>query len=152
MIPSLPQKQTMGQLVVGFAPMKRLVVISGSEATRRELIAQLEELFDHGVQIESYATDNGIHHKISHALVLLTSSLVLEECKASLEDTCEIMIAKRTLNFAHLDKLYSLPEASSLLIVNDLQFHRKTAQLVAGMLDAEIEAIPHFLADDRAGP
>ena len=44
--------------------MKRLVVISGSEATRRELAGQLEDLFDHRVRIESYATDLGLPHRI----------------------------------------------------------------------------------------
>ena len=131
MISILPLKQTVGQLPAAHSPMKRLVVISGSEATRRELLAQLEDLFDHRVQIESYATDNGLHHKIAHALVLVTSSLVLEECKNRLEDTCEIMIAKRTLNLAHLDKLYALPETSSLLIVNDL---KETADAVIELL------------------
>ncbi len=131
MIPNLPQKQSVGQLPVGGTPMKRLVVISGSEATRRELIAQLEDLFDHRVQIESYATDNGIHHKIGHALVLLTSALIREEVKDCLEDSCEVMIAKRTLNFAHLDKLYALAEGSSLLIVNDL---KETADAVVELL------------------
>jgi transcriptional regulator with PAS, ATPase and Fis domain len=101
--------------------MKRLVVISGSEATRRELAGQLEELFDHSVRIESYATDLGLPRKIKQALVLLTSSLVLDECKDHLDASCQVMIAKRTLNFAHLDKLYALPEGSSLLIVNDVK-------------------------------
>lgn len=111
--------------------MRRLVIISGSEATRRELIAQLEDLFDHRVQIESYATDNGTPPRIGQALVVLTSSLVLEECKDILEDTCEVMIAKRTLNFARLDHLYALPEHSSLLVVNDVQ---ETAEAVVELL------------------
>jgi len=111
--------------------MKRLVIIAGSEATRRELSGQLEDLFDHRVRIESYAMDLGLPSRIGDALVLLTSSLVLDECKDSLEDTCQVMIAKRTLNFAHLDKLYALPEGSSLLIVNDV---KETADEVVELL------------------
>lgn len=131
MIPDLSLKQTTGQSASGNAPLKRLVVVSGSEATRHELIAQLEELFDPKTRIESYSTDKGIPHQIGHALVLLTSSQVLGECKGRLEDTCEVMIARRTLNFAHLDRLYALPEGSSLLIVNDV---RETTDAVVELL------------------
>lgn len=53
--------------------MKRLVVISGSEATRLKLTAQLEDLFERTVAIESYATDNGIQERIGNALVVITS-------------------------------------------------------------------------------
>jgi sigma-54 dependent transcriptional regulator, acetoin dehydrogenase operon transcriptional activator AcoR len=101
--------------------MKRLVVISGSEPTRRELARQLEELFGSSVTLESHAVDNGLSGKVKGALVLLTSSLILDECKDFIDPSCTVLIAKRTLNFAHLDKLYAMPENSSLLIVNDAQ-------------------------------
>jgi transcriptional regulator with PAS, ATPase and Fis domain len=101
--------------------MKRLVMISGSEATRIKLLSQLEDLFDRTVQIDSYATDNGIQDRISHALVVLTSPLILDECKHCFDDTCDVLVARRTLDFAYLDKLYALPENSSLLIVNDVK-------------------------------
>jgi len=101
--------------------MKRLVVISGSEPTRRELARQLEELFGSSVTLESHAVDNGLSGKVKGALVLLTSSLIVDDCKGFIDPTCTVLIAKRTLNFAHLDKLYAMPENSSLLIVNDAQ-------------------------------
>jgi len=99
--------------------MKRLVVISGSEATRRELARQLEELFGSSVTLESHAVDNGLTGKVKGALVVLTSSLIVGDCKDFIDASCTVLIAKRTLNFAHLDKLYAVPENSSLLIVND---------------------------------
>lgn len=110
---------------------KRLVVISGSETARRALASQMEELFDGRVDIESFALNQGIPRMIEHALVLLTSSGVLEKSKEFIGDSCEVMIARRTLNFAHLDKLYSLPQNSSLLIVNA---SRQTADAVIQQL------------------
>ena len=97
---------------------KRLVVISGSEAARKELASQMAELFDNSVEIESFALNKGLPHKIAHALVLLTSSRILGKCRDLIDGSCDVMIARRTLNFAHLDKLYSIPQNSSLLIVN----------------------------------
>jgi len=111
--------------------MQRLIVISGTEATRRELSAQLADLFDDSVEIASYAVDNGLPGTFADAVVLLTSALLLEECGGYIGSTCKVMIAKRTLNFAHLDKLYSMPEQSSLLIVND---SRQSAEEVIELL------------------
>jgi transcriptional regulator with PAS, ATPase and Fis domain len=116
--------QMMSQTDAGGAvrtALKRLAVISGSEATRRALVSQLEELFDNSVQLESYSLDQGLGPRIEDALVLLTSDLILDECRDFIGASCMVLIAKRTLNFAHLDKLYALPENSSLLIVNDVQ-------------------------------
>ena len=131
MNPDMSLKQTAGQSSPGGAPLKRLVVVSGSEATRHELIAQLEELFGSQARIESHSTDRGVPHQIHQALVLLTSSQVLDECRERIEDSCEVMIARRTLNFAHLDRLYALPEGSTLLIVND---SKETAGAVVELL------------------
>jgi transcriptional regulator with PAS, ATPase and Fis domain len=111
--------------------VKRLVVISGTEATRLNMHSQLEDLFEGTVRIESHATDVGAPRRIRHALVLLTSPLILDECKGWFDDTCDVMIARRTLDFANLDKLYALPEGSALLIVNDV---RETALEVIELL------------------
>ena len=101
--------------------MKRFVVISSSEPTRRDVVAQLEEIFGESVEVESCTVAQGIPGKIRDALVLISSALTFDECRSSLDKTCEVVIANRTLNYAHLDKLYSVPENSSLLIVNDAQ-------------------------------
>ena len=101
--------------------MKRLVLISGSDATRRALVSQLEDLFENRVEVESYALDNGpLTQSIGEALVLLTSELLLGQCSRLIDHTCQVVVAKRTLDFANLDKLYAIKENSSLLIVNDV--------------------------------
>ena len=101
--------------------MKRLVVISGSEATRGALVSQLEDLFERQVAIESYALDDARPERLRDALVLLTSAMIQAECRGLIDASCRVLVAKRTLNFAHLDKLYAMPEGSSLLVVNDVQ-------------------------------
>jgi transcriptional regulator with PAS, ATPase and Fis domain len=111
--------------------MKRFVVVSSSEPTRRDVVSQLEDLFDHGVEIESHTVGPGFPRKVRDALVLVTSTLTLEDCRPFIDESCEVIVANRTLNFAHLDKLYSVPEESSLLIVNDA---RQTADEVIDLL------------------
>ena len=111
--------------------MKRLIVISGSESLRTTILSQLEELFDQTVHIDSYAIESGIPERISGSVVLLTSSMILAECAEHLDETCDVLIARRTLNFACLDQLYALPPKSSILVVNDL---RETAVEVIDLL------------------
>ena len=107
------------------------MVISGSETARAELAAQMEELFGQSVEIESFALNNGLPRKLEQALVILTSSGVLDKCRGLIDGSCAVMIARRTLNFAHLDKLYAIPQHSSLLIVNA---SRPTAEAVIQQL------------------
>jgi transcriptional regulator with PAS, ATPase and Fis domain len=64
-------------------------------------------------------------------VVLLTSSMLRAECAAHLDATCDILIARRTLNFACLGQLYALPPKSSILVVNDV---RETALEVVELL------------------
>ena len=99
-------------------PRKRLVVISGSETAREGLASQMEELFAGRVDIDSYALNEGPPPRIENALVLPTSAGVLEKSRTYIGGSCQVLIPRRTLNFAHLDKLYALPQHSSLLIVN----------------------------------
>ncbi|MDR3670141.1 MAG: sigma 54-interacting transcriptional regulator [Holophaga sp.] len=98
--------------------MKKLVVISGSEVTRKELASQLANLFGNSVEIESHALNNGDTPRIENALVVVASATILERCRNRLAEGCEILIGKRTLNYTYLNKLYAIPEGSSLLIVN----------------------------------
>jgi len=111
--------------------LKRLVVMTGSEATRRELVLQLEDLFGSSVRLESWAMDHPGPPRVADALVLMSSGLIAEECRPRIGAGCQVLVAKRTLNFAHLDKLYAMPEDSSLLIVNDA---RETADEVIELL------------------
>ena len=92
---------------------------------------QMEELFEGRVDIESYAVNDGITRRIEHAVVLPTSPWVLEKSRTHIGTGCTVLIASRTLNFARLDKLYSLPQGSSLLIVNA---SRQTADAVIQQL------------------
>ena len=111
--------------------MMRLVVISGSEPTRREVVAQLTELFGGSVVMDSCTGPEGLAEPIHNALVLVTSHWTYRECKQFIGASCKVVVAERTLNFAHLDKLYSIPEGSNLLIVNDA---RQTTEEVIELL------------------
>ena len=99
--------------------MKRIVVISGSEATRREIHEQLNQLLGDIVQLESYATDNGIDKQFRDSIVLLTSPLIAAQCNDHVDRSCTVIPARRSLNFACLDRLYELPEGDPVCVVND---------------------------------
>lgn len=99
--------------------MKKVILIAGSEATRLVILNQLDELFEGSIIIESYSIDAGINERFYNSVVVLSTSLIYEDSIEYIDASCTIIISKRSLNPTYLDKVYSIPENSSLLVVND---------------------------------
>ncbi|PYZ99124.1 Fis family transcriptional regulator [Alteribacter lacisalsi] len=96
-----------------------MVLLAGSEETRRTLVDQLSEFIGTFVNIESFAVDEGIERIISDRLVLLSSYLIEEEVKPFIGENCQIIIAKRIVNFQNIDQLFTVPVGTEALYVND---------------------------------
>ncbi|WP_034430345.1 sigma 54-interacting transcriptional regulator [Caldisalinibacter kiritimatiensis] len=103
--------------------MKSITLVTGSEMTRKVLVAQLKEYLYDIADIKSYAIDEGIDHVISDELVILSSYLVKEELiEANLLDTnCEMIVSERTLSYDHIDQIVLLPRNTEVLFVNDVK-------------------------------
>ncbi|MBM7097640.1 sigma 54-interacting transcriptional regulator [Bacillus sp. H-16] len=98
---------------------RKLVVLAGSEETRKTLVAQLSEFIGTFVQIESYAVDEGIGRVIQDRVVLLSSYLIEEEVAAFIGKGCHLITAKRIVNFHNIDQLFTVSKGTEALYVND---------------------------------
>ncbi|EYE88713.1 Fis family transcriptional regulator [Fervidicella metallireducens AeB] len=101
---------------------KSITLVTGSEHTRIALLQQLRDYLPEEIEITSYAIDVGINNKISDNLVILSSSLLKNELLEAnlLDENCEIITAKRTINFDYIDELVFLPPKTKVLFVNDM--------------------------------
>ena len=98
-----------------------ITLVAGSERTRFALQNQLKEYLYDVVEIKSFATEEGIHEKISDELIVLSSDLVKNELiEMNLLDTdCEIIVANRTINYDYIDQVVLIPKDTDVLFVND---------------------------------
>lgn len=101
---------------------KSITLVTGSEHTRIALLQQLKDYLPDEIEITSYAIDVGIKDKIRDNLVILSSSLLKNELLQAdlLDESCEIITAKRTINFDYIDELVLLPPKTKVLFVNDM--------------------------------
>ncbi|MCX8058919.1 MAG: sigma 54-interacting transcriptional regulator [Spirochaetes bacterium] len=99
--------------------MDKIVVICGTENTRKALHRQLEDLFKDLLLIESYAIDNEIKNKINGDLIIISSKLILEDSLKYLENRSKIIVAKRVLNYKAIEELLFIPSGEEVLFVND---------------------------------
>ncbi len=124
---------------------KRVALITGTESTRIELLRQLEPLLKDYVEVVSFASDEGIPEKINTDLAVISSRLIMDEVRPFLYPGCPTILARRALNISNIDKLFSIPEGTKALLVNDTP---ETAHEVIGLLKEigidHIRFIPYF--------
>ena len=103
-----------------------LTLITGTEQTRQTLLKQLKEYISDSIPFKSYAFDEGIPDNVYDDLIILSSDILYEELKEAdiLCKDCEIIIAKRTINYDAIDKIMFLDPGTNVLFVNDI---KKTA-------------------------
>ncbi len=100
---------------------KSITLVTGSEHTKTILLNQLREYLDDDIIINSYAEDEGIDHIISDDLIVLSSEDVKSDLlsKDLLDTNCEIVVAKRTINYDYIDEIVLLRPNTDVLMVND---------------------------------
>ncbi|MDF2892384.1 MAG: Fis family transcriptional regulator [Clostridia bacterium] len=124
---------------------KKITLLTGTESTKTELLDQLQSLLHGYVDIESYASDSGLEGIIKSDLIVISSKLILDEVMPFIDKNCPMVLARRALNISNIDKLFSIPEGTKALLVNDTP---ETACEVIGLLKElgidHIDFIPHF--------
>jgi transcriptional regulator with PAS, ATPase and Fis domain len=96
-----------------------IVLITGFKETRKILHRQLAEMVSDFIEIESFSLEEGIPRVFHSSLIVLLSNIIKEEVKGFIGGKCEVIIAKRTLNYENVDQLLFLPEGTQALYVND---------------------------------
>ncbi|MFT5871693.1 MAG: transcriptional regulator with PAS, ATPase and Fis domain [Clostridium sp.] len=99
-------------------------LVAGSESTRIALLTQLGEYIDIKY-VKSYATDEWekINEVIKNDLIIVSSEIVRQELieKRLLDTQCDIIIAKRTISYDHIDEIFLIPENTEVLFANDVK-------------------------------
>ncbi len=118
---------------------KKIAIITGTESTKTHVLEQLYPLLSGLVDIESYATDSKNMPMLNVDLAIITSPLVKDEAIPFINKNCTVLFARRALDFSSLEKLFSIPEKSEVLLVND---EKETAYEVIELLKES--GIDHF--------
>ncbi|HMA60068.1 MAG TPA: hypothetical protein VKN64_07225, partial [Halanaerobiales bacterium] len=105
------------------AEIASLTLVTGTEQTRQTLHKQLNEYITDSIPINSYAVDEGLTSKIKDDLVILSSDILYKELLAAdkLCEDCEVIIAKRTINYDAIDEIMFLDPDTDVLFVNDIK-------------------------------
>ena len=98
---------------------KKIVIIAGTESTRERTFRQLSPLLSDFVDIESYATDSKNIPFLTADLVVITSQSIAPEVMPYINNDSKILFARRALDFSSIETLYSIPEGTEVLVVND---------------------------------
>jgi len=98
---------------------RELILLCGTTETRKTLVRQLREVIGDFIRILDYSIEEGIPQVFSHQLIILSSAAIEEDTAPYIGSGCRVLVAKRTVNFEHIDKLLFLPEGTDVLYVND---------------------------------
>lgn len=100
--------------------MKNLVVIALGKNTSLAFNEQLHKLLGNRVNIHSYYLGKQIPPDIQADLILFSSQEASAKFKLPSHLICPTLIAKRSINYHEVEKLFDIPAGTDILLVNDL--------------------------------
>ncbi|WP_110953967.1 sigma-54 interaction domain-containing protein [Anaerosinus massiliensis] len=101
--------------------MRNLVVVAMGQNTSIAFREQLYRLLGNRVNVNNYYIENGlIPTNIKADLVLFSSQHAYRRAKIYVNKTCPILIARRSINYHEVNKLFEIPAGTDVLLVNDL--------------------------------
>ncbi|MGE5676465.1 MAG: sigma-54 interaction domain-containing protein [Pseudomonadota bacterium] len=127
-------------------PTKKIALMTyDSESTRSVLSTQLNALLQDYAEILSFENYDNVREKIKADLIVLSSKYVYDDVLPYIDESCPRIIARRTLNMLNIDRIFSIPKDSEVLIVNDL---KETAldvmELITSLGIDHFRMIPYF--------
>lgn len=125
--------------------IKKITLITGTESTKLALLTQLKVLLGEYVEIESYSIDSGINAIIKSDLVIVSTKLIIDECIDYIHKECPVVLARRSLNISNIDKVFSIPAGSDVLLVNDaIETSIETIELLKDLGIDDLNYIPYY--------
>lgn len=100
--------------------MKNLIVIALGKNTSLAFNEQLHKLLGNHVNIHSYYLGQKLPEDINADLILYSSKEALAKIKPPARLSCPLLIAKRSINYHEVGKLFEIPAGTDVLLVNDL--------------------------------
>lgn len=101
--------------------MKNLAVIAMGQNTSVAFRDQLHRLLGNRVNVNNYYMEgNLLPPNIEADLVLFSSQAAYQRSKSYVNKTCPILVARRSINYHEVNKLFEIPVGTDVLLVNDL--------------------------------
>lgn len=99
---------------------KKIVLITGTEDTRISLLKQIQEYVEPFATVEGYAADIYLPSVITGDLIILSSSLLLDEVSGVVDSSRPVVITRRMINYDYVDRILMIPKGKKVLLVNDV--------------------------------
>lgn len=99
--------------------MKQLAVIANGRNTSEAFRAQLSDVLGERARIAHYCLDEGRQAKIEADVALLSSKETYERARSCLAPSCRVIVARRSINYHEVDKLFTLAPGTDVMLVND---------------------------------
>ena len=99
--------------------MKHLVIISKGRNTWQTLNEQLTSLLGDYVTISGYYLCGNMPHNIQGDLILVSSMELLPEVEKFVNTKSPIIVARRSINYHAIEKLFDIPSDTDVLLAND---------------------------------
>lgn len=111
--------------------MKHIALIALGEKTAYYCRNQLHGLLGNRINISNYYVEGNLPQKIKADFAIFTGRLAYQRAHTHLLDGIPYLIARRSINYHEVDKLFELPAGTNVLLVNDcLQSTNDTISLL----------------------
>lgn len=100
--------------------MKKLALISKRQNTSKALTAQLQSLLRDKVSVTGYYLEGNIKFLCEEDLVVITSQQIYQEAQQYIASGCPVIVARRSINYHEIERLFTIPEGTEVLLVSDL--------------------------------
>lgn len=100
--------------------MKKLALISKRQNTSNALTAQLRGLLKDKVSVTGYYLEGNMKFISDEDLVVITSQQIYQEAQQYIAASCPVIVARRSINYHEIERLFTIPEGTEVLLVSDL--------------------------------
>jgi len=100
--------------------MKKIALIAKRQNTSKALTAQLQSLLKDKISVTGYYLEGNIQFLWEEDLVVITSQQIYQEARQYIASGCPVIIARRSINYHEIERLFTIPEGTEVLLVSDL--------------------------------
>ena len=100
--------------------MKTITIVSKGINTSRLFKEQLHQLLGHLANISHYTIDHILPPAIRGDVILLTTPQIVPDLRPFIEDMDSVIVARRSVNYHELHRLFAIPPGTDVLLVNDM--------------------------------
>ncbi len=100
---------------------KKIILVAGSTNTKQVLYQQIRDFIPSNIDIEAYASEEGIAPSLKCDMLIISSARMKDELKAmNIEYDCkDIIVCERSINVDYIDQVAGIPLNEEVLLVND---------------------------------